>query len=335
MAIFISSTLRIVLTYVFHPFRPRFGLKAWRQIANFSIWSWLLSLTSLARDRCDTFVIGRVMDIANAGFFSAAVEIAVLPASELVAPLQRASFSAFASTRHAGSNDDTITTYLRVLSSAVLLALPASLGISMVGPLIVEVAFGERWRAASVVIEVTGLGLSLMAMGMISAPLLNAYGQLRGMFKIQLAAVIVRIPLAIFLVSRFGLLGGAIAGALGTGIEQMLYVAMALHRLRLSPMELIRHNGRALIGGGTMVAGMMALGLAWMDAPTVPGKALQALAISVATGAFIYTTAVVLLWLAAGRPVGAERDAMELLRRLGRRATSVVRKQWIVLYGHG
>jgi O-antigen/teichoic acid export membrane protein len=335
VAMQVGGVLRIVLTYVFHPFRPRLGLKAWRQIAGFSLWSWLLSLTSLARDRCDTFVIGRLLDITQVGIFSAGVEIAMLPATELVAPLQRASFSGFAATRHATTDAATIETYLRVLSSAALLSVPASIGISLVADLIVRLAFGARWLAATIVIEVTGIGLSLMVLGMISAALLNAYGLLRGIFKVQCVAIGVRIPLAIVMVSHFGLLGGAIAGACGTALEHLLNMTMALRRLRLTPLDLLRCNWRTLLGTASMILGMRALGMAWATAPEAPGEVALVLTRSIAAGAAIYGGTVALLWLASGRPAGAERDLLELLRRLTRRATSVLRKQWVVLHGHG
>jgi hypothetical protein len=137
------------------------------------------------------------------------------------------------------------------------------------------------------------------------------------------------------MVSHFGLLGGAIAGACGTALEHLLNMTMALRRLRLTPLDLLRCNWRTLLGTASMILGMRALGMAWATAPEAPGEVALVLTRSIAAGAAIYGGTVALLWLASGRPAGAERDLLELLRRLTRRATSVLRKQWVVLHGHG
>ena len=165
-AIMTSITLRVGLGYVMHPFRPWFRLRAWRQIAGFSFWSWLISLTSLLRDRCDSFVIGRVFDITQVGIFSLGTEIATLPTTELISPLSRACFSGFASVRSSDSSQaDTAQAFLRVIGSTALIALPAGVGISLVADPIVKLAFGPGWGGATVVIQVLGVAMTTMVLG--------------------------------------------------------------------------------------------------------------------------------------------------------------------------
>jgi lipopolysaccharide exporter len=110
------------------------------------------------------------------GIFSVGAEIAGLAASELVSPLARTCFSGFASARNAGLEDDTGRIFLRVIGSAVLLALPASVGVSLVADPIVKLALGSRWTGATSVIQVLGVTLSVMILGLIDRPPLGGPG---------------------------------------------------------------------------------------------------------------------------------------------------------------
>lgn len=334
IAISVSSIVRVAMGYVLHPFRPRLGLRAWRQIAGFSFWSWLISLASLVRDRCDTFIVGRVLGIAQVGTFSVGVEIASLPATELVSPLARAGFSGFASARGTGAAADSAQTFLRVLSSAVLLSFPAGVGISLLAEPIVKLAFGSRWLGAVTVIEVLGIGLLILTLGLISASLLNAYAMLRGVFAAQLAAIAVRIPLVTLFVIRMGLPGAAIGTIVGAVVEHSLYLGMALRCLHLNLADLFRHIWRYLIATGAMAAALLGCGFGWSQMPDEPILLTANLLSAVPFGAAVYGAVVAALWLAAGCPPGAERDMFDMGRRLCRQVINVVRKQWGVLCGH-
>ncbi len=314
-AILTSNIVRVAMGYKLHPYRPRLSLRAWRQIAGFSFWSWLLSLTSLTRDRSDSFIIGRLLDITQVGIFSVGVEIASLAATELVSPLARACFSGFASARNAGLKDDTGRIFLRVIGSAVLLALPASMGVSLVADPIVKLALGSRWIGATIVIQLLGVALSVMILGLISASLLNAYAVLRGMFRVQLVSVAVRIPLMLVLVPRMGLLGAAIGMALATSVEHLSYLVMALRRLHLTATDVLASTWRSLLSAGAMAAVMAALGFGWSRVPDDRAAVLTNLLTAVPLGAVVYGGMVASLWLATGRPAGAESSVVDMLWR--------------------
>ena len=55
-----NQSLRSAMSYVMHPFRPRFSLRSWRGLIGYSIWTWLLSLAILLRNRSDTLLLGRL-----------------------------------------------------------------------------------------------------------------------------------------------------------------------------------------------------------------------------------------------------------------------------------
>ncbi len=333
-AILTSNVVRVAMGYKLHPYRPRFSMQAWRQIAGFSFWSWLLSLTSLTRDRSDSFVIGRLLDITQVGIFSVGVEIASLAATELVSPLARACFSGFASARNAGLEADTGRIFLRVIGSAVLLALPASVGVSLIAGPIVKLALGSRWIGATIVIQVLGVALSVMILGLISASLLNAYAALRGTFRVQLISVAVRVPLMIVLVPRLGLLGAAAGMAVATSVEHLSYLVMTLRRLHLTVIDVLASTWRCVLSAGAMAAVMAVFGLGWNRVPDDRAALLTDLLAAVSLGAVVYGGTVAVLWVASGRPPGAESSILDVLRRSCSQAAIAIQRQRRTYFGY-
>jgi lipopolysaccharide exporter len=324
IAILSSTCLKVALGYVMHPFRPRLGLRSWRQIAGFSFWSWALSLGALARDRSDAFIIGRALDITQVGIFSVASEIAMLPATELVSPLARACFSGFASVRHDAAVSDTADTFLRVLGSATFIILPAGVGVSLIADPIVKLAFGARWMGATELIQILGIAFTIMILGLISASVLNAHAALRPMFRVQIFAVVVRLGLMISLVPRFGLIGAAIGVALGTITEHILYLRMALRRLQITTATVVPYVWRGVVATVIMVAGTFEAGLGWHNVPDTM-TAVSNIGSTIPLGIAIYAGASLILWLVAGRPEGPERDIWQMVRKILERPVEVLR----------
>lgn len=335
-SILLSICLRVALGYVMHPFRPRLGLRAWRQIAGFSFWSWMLGLVGLLRDRCDTFIIGRALGVGSVGVFSAGAEIGALPVTEFVSPLGRACFSSFAAARNAGAQDALAQAFLRVLSSTLLVALPAGVGISLVAAPLVNVAFGPQWTAAIPVIQVLGVALSAMTVGLIATALLNAYAVLQRMFWIQVGALAVRVPLVILLVAQAGLTGAAIGAGVATALEHLLTLAMALRRLHIGAACLLGHTWRSLFATAAMATSLAASGLGWarQSSGPAPGTAhfVTELVVVSSAGALVYGGTLLLLWLLCGRPPGAETDLIGMARRAGTRAATALRRQMGTLH---
>jgi lipopolysaccharide exporter len=330
IAILTRIVMQVAMGYIMHPYRPRFGLPAWRQIAGFSFWSWLLSLSGLLKDRSESFVIGRVFDITQVGVFSLGMEIAAIPTTELISPLSRAVFSGFAAARSSNASEaDTGETFLRVVGLTTLIALPAGVGISLVADPIVKLAFGPNWAGATGVIQVLGVALTATIFGSVSGALMNAHALLKTALRAQVLATIVKILVLIALVIPFGLVGGAVAVGLATAFENLLYLAITTRFLKLRGSDLLAATWRSLIGVVVMTGGLVTLHLGWNIVPNNSTAALvidMALAMSLGSG--LYAATVALCWMAAGHPSGAERDVLALLTRIGSRTGRFVAKQF-------
>ena len=308
-----NQGLRSAMSYVMHPFRPRFSLRAWRGLVGYSVWTWLLSLAILLRNRSDTLVLGRLTNSTSVGVYAIGSEVASLPTSELVEPLCRASFAGFAAAHREGV---VVTeTFLRLLSSAVLVTLPAGLGLALVAAPLVRLAFGPGWDAAVPVLRVLGVAGVMSVFGQISLHLMSAHGLLGRLTAVALAGAGVRIVLLLALIPPFGVTGAAWAAAVATFIEQGATLMMALRRLHVGFRAFVSHVVRPAVAAAAMAGGVVAAQSCWPDAGVA-----WALTVQVTVGVIVYSVALLAAWLVAGQPDGPETDTIGIIRRVVARA---------------
>jgi lipopolysaccharide exporter len=300
----VNRSLRMAMTYVMHPFRPRFSLTAWRALVGYSVWTWLLSLAVLLRDRSDSLFLGRMTGAATLGFYSVGAEIAALPMTELIEPLGRASFSGFAAARHEGGEVGEI--FLRLIGFSAVLALPVGVGLSAVAAPLTRLVLGPGWEQAVPVLQVLGVAGTMLVFGHLSQHLLSAHALLGRLVGITLVGAALRVALLLALIPGFGATGAAMAVALAIGVEQGLMVATALRRFGIGFVALAAQVWRPVLATGVMAVVVWASGLGWTP---------SGLGAAVGVGACVFGTALLAAWLLSGRPVGAEADLLGLVRR--------------------
>ncbi|WP_428534416.1 oligosaccharide flippase family protein [Rhodopila sp.] len=307
----VNQTMRVVMGYVMHPFRPGLSLKAWRGLAGYSLWTWLLSLAVLIRDRSDSLLLGRLMNTASVGFYSVGAEIAALPTTELIEPLGRAAFAGFSAGRQ--QKLAVGQTFLRLIGSAALVTLPAGVGLSLVGAPLVGLAFGPGWEQAVPVLRILALSFTVMVFGHLSLHLLSAHALLGRLVGITLAGAGVRLALLALLIPRFGLTGAAAAAAVAVVVEQALTLATAMRRFEVGATAMAQQVWRPMLAASAMAAVLVAYGSELSDRPGALG-----LVMAISAGAAIYAAVLLALWALARRPDGAEADVLRLLRRRAR-----------------
>jgi O-antigen/teichoic acid export membrane protein len=176
----------------------------------------------------------------------------------------------------------------------------------------VQLAFGARWMAAVPLVQLLGIAGGLTAFGTIGSVLLRVHGKMRLVLGIILAGAALRVVLLVLLIPRFGLLGAGFAVALGLVFDHLLYLAMTLRGLAIALSALLERLWRSALATAAMAAVLLLSGLGGQDS-TSPALALLG---GVTIGAAVYIATVSALWALAGRPDGAERNALATLRRL-------------------
>jgi lipopolysaccharide exporter len=303
-AILVQRGALLLFTYVIHPYRPGFTLSAWRRLVGFSFWSWANSMTSLVQGRSDAIIIGGYLNPIAVGLYSVGSEVGSLASSELLSPIASALFAGFSSARRTG--DGIGRAYLRAIAVVALLVLPASAGIALIARPMMLLAFGARWDTAVPLVQVFACIGVFRVGGAISGALLMAEGVPHIGFRIEAVVTVVRLAALLVAVPAFGLMGAAAAVAVTAIVDEAVYLVVTFRRAGLRARDLMLIIWRPALATGGMALALLTTGLTQPSAGAGLGWSGLLLGATVLLGALVFGVVVLLAWLAAGRPRGAE-----------------------------
>lgn len=303
---------RVVMSYVIHPYRPRLSLTGWQELIGFSFWLWLAGLSGMLWGQIDSFVIGPLFGSATLGVYVLASQIAGLPYTELLGPLNAVLFASFS---HAQRDRTTIAVNPMTVAVALLLIIaPIALVISAEAGSMVQLLLGNQWLAAVPLVVIAAWRTLMHPFHAVSQSVLLARGRVRRLFWISLTLAGMRVALV-----SAAALSGSLVMVIYASIV-VLAVGAVLYSWPLWPdfkgevvplgMALLR-IAIAAVGAGLVLQG---LGLGWQATlvGSVHGFAGNATVLlhlggAAMVAALAYLAVLTVLWLAAGRPYGPEQ----------------------------
>jgi O-antigen/teichoic acid export membrane protein len=307
----------VLLSYRAHPFRPRLSLGGMPDLMHFSKWVFVQNFVSLVRERSADFIVGRIAGPHAVGVLSVSNEIASMPAAELVAPVNRAAFPAYS--KLAADASALARQYLEVTSLIALVVIPAVFGIAALGTVMAALLLGPKWHEAATLISIVAFAGMANALINSSHPAMLATGKPVVFAKIYAFQACLLIPCLIVLTHLFGVRGAALAYVIATGVTLPAGLWLILRTLSI-PVSAFLHVVWRPAAGAVVMYGVMRLAMPPVDAATIgTAGALELVVTFVPFGAAVYLATVLGLWLAAGRPEGAEltvaREAQHRWRR--------------------
>jgi lipopolysaccharide exporter len=297
----------VVLSYTMHSMRPRWGTSKFREIFSVSQWMLVGNIAAFLEKRLHLLMVGRWSPVAVMGGYTLADEISEMPSGELLAPINRVLFPAFAK----AAEDPVELKRLFVLAQSLqnFVALPAAIGLMMVAPEVIRVALGDKWAFATPFLQI-------LALVNIGAAMVSSSGYvLIVLKKIHLTVVSKCLSLFMFGLLTFLFFRGAEAMVfaylkLGTTILFSIGVQFWLLKRHLAGL---RYRDLLLTFLRPAVAcGVMAGGLYLISSHLVLPLVL-ALLVKLVAGAVLYGVAAIALWVLAGRPKGAESYVLDKL----------------------
>jgi O-antigen/teichoic acid export membrane protein len=308
--IVVGRCAAVALSYWVHPYRPRFSLAARADLFQFSKWLLINNVLNFLRERISDVLIGRGSGARALGLYNISYEVANLPTTELVMPINRAVFPAYASM----SGDATALRYgfASVIGVIALFAVPAGAGIAALADPLTAVLLGSRWSEAAPLIEILALFGVTMALQTNSYSAYLALGKPQLYTLASITFLCILVPAMFVLMQSFAMRGAALA-CLSAGLLSLpVNYAIVLRQLQLPLSALLRQLWRPAIAAAAMFATLRLLVSAL---PNSAGGLLDALmlVLLVGTGATVYFALITLLWFVCGRPEGAERATLDRL----------------------
>jgi O-antigen/teichoic acid export membrane protein len=302
----------LLLSFWMSSYRPRLSLKAGRELFAFSRWLLVGGAVVFARQRSSDFIIGRLAGPQTLGLFSIANELGMMPATEIVMPVSRASFPVYSTI--ADDLRALADAYLRVLGLVALIAAPAGVGLAATADLLVPIMFGPKWTDAIPVTALLGIyGVTLAIQGNIF-PVFLARG--RPQFSVWVVAfqLVCLLPLLVTLTRLWGSTGAGTAYLISGFLSMPLALYFASRELKMPAVRTI-----AVLWRPAVASGVMYLTLDLVPSVAAGDAVLAAMALRLAEkvllGVAVFVAASTLLWLAAGRPAAAETTAFQYIAR--------------------
>lgn len=306
----------LALSYLLHPFRPRFSLRSARSLFRYSAWLMLNNALTFLSERGAHLVVGRLLTPQALGLYTVSYEMAHLPTTEMAMPVNRAVFPGYSKLQ--SDRAALRSAFLRVLGVMAVVTIPAGLGMASIAHLFVPAVLGANWMATAPLISLLALAGTVSALQANIESVYLATGHPRLKAALTLVDVACFLPLLLLLVPRYGLTGAAAALIITASVAAPVNYAIALRLLRMSPSKLVPVLWRPLIAALIMATILLVIFPHSAVRPSSLGSLLAMIA-AILLGAAVYALTLGATWLAAGRPDGAERwiwtQILTLLRR--------------------
>jgi O-antigen/teichoic acid export membrane protein len=319
-----GTALRLVISYWMHRYRPRISIAAWREIMGFSRWMLVSSVAFFSNQKASTFVIAKFLDTTSLGLYSIANQISNLAAAELIAPIKLAIFPGYAKLAH-----DVVLlrkAFLDVYGILVLLALPVAIGIGLTAEFFVPILLGPRWGDAIPLIQILVISGGLRSLSTHVQPVYLAMNRPHLGAYAAVGRAIVSLPVLLFVLLHYGIMGAAIAEAFGQ-ISVLASSMYLMHRMiQVGLFDIYNACWRGVSACGLMVLAVSAVKSFLPDSSDELAGQLLLLAVTVFVGIVVYICSILLLWRLSGRPPSSAEAYVftyisQTLRKRGSAAT--------------
>jgi O-antigen/teichoic acid export membrane protein len=206
-----GEAVSLIVSYILSPYRPsfKFNLTIARGLFRFGRHILLTGIILLAIEKSDRALLGKVLDLDAVGFYSLAYGLAILPSTYLTGVISQVVFPIFS--RLHDQVASLRRSFLTLVKFISLITIPASIGIGLLAPEIVQVVYGAKWLPmvdSLRVLCVFGMVRSIVAM---SGSLFQGTGKPHYLTAVSFAQLVIMAVLIYPLTKAYHLLGTSIA----------------------------------------------------------------------------------------------------------------------------
>ena len=304
--IVVGAAVRVVVSYIMHPYRPRFCLRRSRDIWSFSQWLLLFHVGQYIMNRADQIIIGRIYSTSMMGGYSVATDFATMPTTELVYPVGRALFPNYALL--ASEPARVAKAYINAIATIAVLCLSAGFGLSLVATDVVAIVLGPKWISTIPLVEWLAISGAFAAISHTARTFLAATGHAKASAVSTWGNIALLLPV-LLAVAQFGSISDMAMARAIVSVTYLIVVLWIVTRLsQVTVSGLLGALWRPVLATVAMVFAVRAFHLDSVEMPPLT------LVMDIGVGAISYVTALFTLWRLSGRPDGAEQMAVHYLR---------------------
>ncbi len=300
-----GSVAGLCLSYIMHDYRPRWDLSRSREVWRFSLWMLAQHVFNFLNDRVDEFIVGRFKGTHPMGLYSVAADVGAAPVREIIGPSARVLFPAFSTI--ANDRVAVTSTFEKVSGAVAIMAFALGPGTALIASDFVIVVLGEKWIGTVSIVQYLAISAAVAALSQAQISIMPVLGRER--LSVKLLAI--RLLLLTFFMTFAAIYGDveAIAAARLLAVAATFLIIVGVCA-RLPEIRIhFRTVWRPLLACIAMSMAVVTVQNIGLDTP------VARLVMAILSGAFVYTVAIVGLWVFAGKPPSIEADLFASLRR--------------------
>ena len=272
-----ADFIRMIASYVIHPYRPRLRVERRKARELFDFGKWILGAGALVfcLNRGDKALVGRILGATMLGFYEMAFKLSNLSATEFALVISEVTMPAYSKIQEKTAK--LREGYLRVLQIAAFFSIPMAGLIVILAPELTRTFLGEKWLQAVPAMRALALGGALRSLIATTGPVYMAIGKPRIMTKYQFVQLCLLAALIYPFTRQWGISGTATAVAVAAVIPAGLFLRGVLRITSCPVAPTVRLLG--FPAGATLVACTPVLALrsaGVISGTTLPGFVLLA-----------------------------------------------------------
>lgn len=295
-----------VMSYVMHPYRPRWDTSKISEIWALTKWLLLGGIAGFFLHKIDQLIAARVGSTQQYGLYNVGADLGQLPTGELGPAMLRAFLPVLSSIQ--AEVERVESAVLKTIAAVNTITIPVGLGFTAIVFPATELILGARWIDAVPYVAFFALISTIQFAMSPLGTLLVLRGHTRALNSIGWGEFFIFLLLCLLLVPKFNLVGlaGARLGASACG--SLLGILTAQRCCGLRARRSLGAIARPLVGASIMWA-IVRLSLDFLP------SGLLGLIAAIAIGVVVYGTWTILSWHATGRPEGLESTVMDQLAK--------------------
>lgn len=304
----VAGVLRVLLSYYFHEYRPKFSLEKWREFLSFSLWVTPTNVAHFALERTDAMLVGIVHSTSQLGIYNVASEVSKMVTTEIIIPMGRALYPNYA--KLLDSPELLAETYRNIVRIVVIVCLAVGPGLAVVAEDFVYILLGDQWIFAIPLVRwfaLTGAFGSIVFV--LRDQIFVVTGKERLALQLYSVQVLFTIPVLIYVGTNYGMTELAAATAITSGMFILVAGYNVGRAIPLSLRQLLLVFLRPTIAATIMVLAVLSL-----HADNIESHIIT-LVFDVIIGAAVYIATLIFLWFVTGRSDGPEASVIAFVMK--------------------
>jgi len=223
-----GNLVRLIVSYLIHPYRPHFKLDLAKTKELFGFGKWILgsSILVFLITQGDDIFVGKLLGVTLLGFYQMAYRISNAPATEITHVTSQVTFPAYSKLQDnlPGLREG----YLKTLQLTAFISIPLAAGIFILAPEFTTIFLTEKWLPMVPAMQALALAGLIRSIAATAGPIFYAVGKPKIDTNWQVVRLVVLAASIYPLTFYWGILGASIAVCLSILISTIGFSFMVI-----------------------------------------------------------------------------------------------------------